>query len=182
MAANPYQSPGCVEDEETPRTERRRVTVLRMAYRGLVLGTFHGIAFGALAGGLLAAMFVMQATFLASPVPNRFAESAVQSTVEGVFTGAMVGFVMLAPLAALQGLFVSITSLRREHLLVVSMLLCGAAFSIVGAVAGGWFSVMGLLICGCVGVVAGQSLGRAMAALAGLGLQRDRVVGAADGD
>jgi len=169
MIENPYESP----QSQVPLVRRRTPSVLRMMFSGLVTGTLVGLGAGAVAGAVLFVSLWVTASAYSASDPISVAEVGAMQVFQGVFTGAIVGFVFVAPLGVLIGLVAALWQpLSRRAFVILTAFLLAAVFAAVGAFVPLWPSPISALVTGMVGIGGGIMLGRVLAELAYTDLNR----------
>lgn len=170
ISENPYRSP----ETQSPTRQRSEVGLLRMMCNGLFAGTLIGLGTGAVAGSALFLSLWWKTTFAGAAFDSlAMAESSAMHIFRGVFTGAIAGFAMMAPLgAALGGVAAFCPIDGRRGFVVVTAVLNVAAFSLVGSLIPEWPAPLSAIATGLVGIGGGMMLGRVLADMAGLPRRR----------
>lgn len=172
MLDNPYQSP----ESQLPIARRRGVGLLRMMFNGLVVGTLVGLGAGAVAGGaLFVALWISASILYSSGDPLTMAEYGAMQVFHGVFSGAMVGFVFVAPLGVLLGATATIWQPASTRAFTLFTTFVNAVlFTAVGLFLPEWPSPLSAVVTGAVGMGSGIMLGRVLAEMAAAELTRAR--------
>lgn len=169
---NPYQSP----EAQLPVARPRGVGLLRMMFSGLVVGTLVGLGAGAVAGAaLFVALWLSTSVMYSSGDPLSMAEYGAMQVFRGVFTGALVGFVFVAPLGVVLGATAAIwRPPSKRPFLLLTTIVNVVLFAGVGVIIPQWPAPISALVTGAVGIGSGIMLGRVLAEIAVLEVARVR--------
>lgn len=168
VSENPYQSP----QQPMLGTRRRGVGLLRMMFSGLVVGTLVGLGAGAVAGAaLFISVWVSNSLAITAGDSIAMAEYGAMQVFRGVFSGAIAGFVVLAPLGVVLGAAASLWQPSgKQPFVILSTVLNAILFAAVGLFLPQWPAPISALLTGAVGIGGGMMLGRVLADMAAVEL------------
>lgn len=170
MNENPYKSP----QANLPLSRRATPNVFRMMFSGLVVGTLVGLGAGAVAGAaLFIALWLLASTAYPSPDPISAAEFGAMQVFRGVFTGSIAGFALVAPIGLVLGAVAAFWQpLVKRAYIILTTFFIAAAFALVGLFVPRWPSPISAVVTGFIGVGGGVMLGRILAEMALVELNR----------
>ena len=170
MNENPYKSP----QANLPLSRRAAPNVFRMMFSGLIVGTLVGLGAGAVAGAaLFIALWLLASTSFPSPDPIAVAEYGAMQVFRGVFTGSIAGFALVAPIGVVLGAVAAFWQpLAKRAFIFLTTIFIAAAFTVVGLFVPQWPSPISAVVTGIIGVGGGVMLGRVLAEMTWVELNR----------